>query len=436
MSLLQHFKGDGLKAQMLKGAGGAAIVRAVNMVLMLISGVLLARTMGPENYGVYSFVLSLVTLLGLPTKAGLPTLLVRETARNQASQHWGLIKGLLKLSNGFVFIYSIIVAMLAASIAFYIWADKDIVQVRSFLWALWLLPIIAFEGIRTGALRGLRWVVNSQIPEQIIRPMIMIFLLCMAMLLHNEITAIIAIQFNIAAAVVAFLLGTFLLFNALPQQAKHSKAEYNLKPWLWSLLPLSVFAGLRMLDSQTTILLLGMLGSAEEVGLFRVASTGASLVSFGLTAINLALAPQVARLYQSGDIQKLQRMITLTTRGAVAVSLPVAVVFIVWGRPLIRLMFGIEYLAAATALVVLCIGQLINASCGSVVLVLNMTGNDKATVSSAIVALVLNVILAATLIPSYGLFGAAIGYTASLIAWNIILVVVTKKKTGLKTFLI
>jgi O-antigen/teichoic acid export membrane protein len=179
-----------------------------------------------------------------------------------------------------------------------------------------------------------------------------------------------------------------------------------------------------------------MLGSAEEVGLFRVASTGASLVSFGLTAINLALAPQVARLYQSGDIQKLQRMITLTTRGAVAVSLPVAVVFIVWGRPLIRLMFGIEYLAAATALVVLCIGQLINASCGSVVLVLNMTGNDKATVSSAIVALVLNVILAATLIPSYGLFGAAIGYTASLIAWNIILVVVTKKKTGLKTFLI
>lgn len=421
---------------MLKGAGGTAVLKAFNLLLTLVSGVLLARALGPENYGVYAFVLSLITLLALPTHAGLPTLLVRETAKNQLKQNWGLLRGLLKLANTFVWGYSIIVALIAAAFASWFWLGAETARADSFVWALLLLPLIAFEGIRTSTLRGLRWVVSSQLPEQIIRPLVMVSLLSVTLLFGKEITSVTAIQFNAIAAFIAFIIGVLFLLKALPVEARHTEPEYSIKPWAASLLPLSLFAGLKMLDSQVSILFLGFLGTSEEVGLFRVAATGATLVAFGLTAVNMALAPQVARLYNAGEIEKLQRIITLSTRAVAAISFPVAFVFIVWGEDLITLVFGAEYASASTALAILCVGQLVNASAGSVALVLNMTGNDKKTVIGAVIALISNLLCAFILIPLFGLIGAAIGYSVSLAVWNIILCYQTKKVTGINTFLI
>lgn len=434
--MLKHFKGDGIKAQLLKGASGTVGLKSINILLTLVIGVLLARTLGPENYGVYAFVLSLVTLMGLPTKAGLPTLLVRETAKNQLNEKWGLIRGLFKLSNIFVFTYSLILTAGAGLFVWWQWGGEDAIKANTFLWALLLLPLIAYEGVRTGTLRGLRWVVSSQLPQLLVRPLVMILLIGSCLLLGKELTSITAIQFNALAALAAFIVGVYFLNKALPKEVKKATSEYDFKPWAISLLPLSLFAGLRMLDSQVSILLLGILGTAEEVGLFRVAATGATLVAFGLTAVNMALAPQVARLYNAGEMEKLQRTITLSTRAVALVSFPVALVLILWGKELITLVFGVEYSGAATALSILCVGQLVNASVGSVAVVLNMTGNDKKTLYGVLVALVSNVSLAFIMIPLFGINGAAMGYAFSLSLWNITLMYMAKKHTGLNTFLI
>lgn len=434
--ILKHFKGDGLKAQLLKGASGTAALKAVHIPLTLVTGILLARTLGPENYGIYAFVLSLITLLGLPANAGLPTLLVREIAKNHVHQHWGLIRGVFELSNIFVFSYSIAIATGAGLFVWWRWGGDEISQVNSFLWALLLLPLISYQGVRTGTLRGLRWVASSQLPENVVRPLVMIALIGSGLALGKTLTTVTAIQFNAVAAFVAFIVGAYLLKIALPVDVRKAERKYEIKRWSASLLPLSLFSGLQTLDSQVSILFLGVLSTAEEVGLFRVAATGASLVTFGLIAVNTALAPQVARLYQAGEMEKLQRTIILSTRAAALVSFPVALIFIFWGDDLITLVFGIEYIGAATALAILCVGQLVNASAGAVAVVLNMTGHDKKTLYGVLLALVSNVTLAFLLIPYLGIIGAAISYAFSLSLWNIALMYMVKKHTGLNTFLL
>jgi O-antigen/teichoic acid export membrane protein len=65
-----------------------------------------------------------------------------------------------------------------------------------------------------------------------------------------------------------------------------------------------------------------------------------------------------------------------------------------------------------------------------------MTGNDKSTVLGAATALVVNFMLAIILIPLLGLSGAAIGFAVSLTIWNVILMVMVKKKVGITTFLV
>lgn len=392
---------------------------------------LLARTLGPESYGTYAFVLSIITLLSLPAKAGLPTLLVRETAKNQLNKDWGLMRGLLKASNLFAIGYSVIVVTIVGS--WLLLRGGDTLETATLLWALLLLPLMAFEAVRTGALRGLSWIVSAQAPEQIVRPLTVILLVGSVVLLGSELTAVRAIQFNVIGAVLAFVLGVLLLLRALPLSVKISEPRYEIKPWAASLLPLSLFAGLKLLDSQVSILFLGFLATNEEVGLFRVAATGAALVAFGLNAVNMAMAPQIARLYNAGDIKQLQRVITLGTRVAVSVSFPAAMIFIVFGETIISMVFSNEYVAAAPALAILCLGQLVNVSSGSVALVLNMTGNDKSTVIGAAVAMLINLVLCLWLVPKLGLTGAAIGFSVSLCAWNILLLIMVRRKVGINT---
>ncbi|MCK5644245.1 MAG: oligosaccharide flippase family protein, partial [Gammaproteobacteria bacterium] len=397
-------------------------------------GILLARSLGPENYGIYAFLFSVIILMGLPTRAGLPTLVVRETAKNQLKERWGYLRGLLTLANGFVIGFSILAALMTAVLVLWLWGDQEGVKSSALLWALWLLPLIAFGNIRGATLRGLRKVVSGLLPEKLVRPLMMMVLLSGAMLLGVQMTPVVAMQYNVIAALVGFMLGAVLLMRAMPKEVRRANSEYETKAWAASLLPLSLFSGMKIADSQLTIVILGTLGTIEEVGLFRVAAQGAALVAFGITAINLVLSPHVARLYHSGDIVRLQKMITNITRMAFVVSLPIALIFIVWGEVLIGWIFGVEYTAAATALAIMSLGQLMNVSVGSVAVILNMAGFERESLKGIAVALGLNVLSALILVPTFGLNGAAVGVVISLAAWNLILMLATYKKVGIYTF--
>ena len=433
--LAKQFRGDGVKAQLLRGTGGSAVVQAANILLALAAGVVLARTLGPESYGTYTFVLSIVTLLSLPAKAGLPTLLVREIAKNQVKRQWGLLRGILKFSNGLALGYATVVAAAGSGLVLSGVILGNSASATSFAWGLWLLPLMALEATRTASLRGLRWVVTAQLPEKIVRPALMIVLVGGAAITGTTLNPDTALQFQLVGAFVAFLVGAFVLVKALPRDVTNAIPEYAVRPWLASLAPLTFFVGLKLLDSQVAIIFLGFLSTPEDVGLFKVAATGAGLVTFSLMAVNMALAPQLARLYNAGEKEKLQRVVTLSVRAVCAISLPVALVLIVWGEPIVGFVFGNEYSGAADALAILCIGQLINTSAGSVGAVLSMTGNDQLVFIGALLALTVNTVLALVLIPAYGLTGAAVSFAVSISTWNIFLSIMAWSKLGINTYL-
>jgi O-antigen/teichoic acid export membrane protein len=241
-------------------------------------------------------------------------------------------------------------------------------------------------------------------------------------------------QYYVIAALVDFILGVVLLMRFMPKEVHRSNLEYETKAWAASLLPLSLFSGMKIGNNQLSIVILGTLGTIEEVGLFRVATQGAALVAFSITAVNFVLSPYVARLYHSGDIVRLQKMITIVTRIVFAVSLPVALIFMLWGKVLIGWIFGAKYTAAATALAILSLGQLMNVSVGSVAVILNMAGFEKESLKGIAVALALNVLSTLILVPHFGLNGAAVGSLISLAAWNLILMLATYNKVGIYTF--
>jgi len=191
---------------------------------------------------------------------------------------------------------------------------------------------------------------------------------------------------------------------------------------------------MKIVDSQLSVVVLGALMPAGDVGLFRVAGQGAVLITFGQTAINLVLAPHVARLYADNELKKLQRLVKMTTLLAFSIALPVALIFMIWGRLLIGFVFGDEYVGASSALVILCLGQLFNVAAGSVTVILNMAGFEKESVKAVAAAFLSNITLTLLLVPKLGIVGAAWGTTMSFVIWNGLMMRSVYKKVGIRTF--
>jgi len=360
---------SGLRHELLRGFAGSFGLKVAHTLLNLVLSIVLARSLAPEGYGIYVFAFSVMSLLAIPVQLGLPTLLIREVARYQYAERWDLLRGILMRSNQVVLLLFLGVGLTAALVLWLLADQMSSVQLSTFAWALLLLPLIALNRLREAALQGLRRVVIGQLPEKFLLPVLLMMALGVAVLTVG-LTPPLAMGIYCIVSGVVFIIGAAMLLRALPREARITRPRFDTPAWLRSLLPLSLLAGLHTINGQTDIFMLGILATKGEVGLYRVAFSGAALVIFTLTAVNAVLAPHIARLYSAGDDVRLQRLVTQAVRWTTIAALPVAGAFVLFGGFFLDVFFGIAYKPARSALTVLCIAQLVNVLVGPVHVIL------------------------------------------------------------------
>nr|WP_276315720.1 flippase [Ectothiorhodospira shaposhnikovii] len=425
-----------LRQQLIRGGAGSMVVKLASVALAFVTAIVLARTLGAEGYGVYAFVLSLIMLLAIPAQVGLPQLVVRETAKAQANVNWGLMRGLWRWSNLFVTLFSVVVVTLGG-MAFWLgseWLGDQ--RWQTLVVGFALVPLIALGNVRGAALRGLRRVVLGQLPESILRPGLLLAMLLAVVWWWNAevLTPASVMGLHGLAALAAFLVGVVLLLRARPRALRaNPQPQYESAYWRRAAVPLAMLAGLHLINSHTDIIMLGTIRTDEEVGVYRIVLQVATLVVFGLDAMNQVLQPHFARLYAQNDLARLQRLVTRSARIILLLALPPVLVMVVFGGPLLELLFGVEYRLGVLALGILAIGQLINAAMGSVGMLLNMTGHERDTVRGVAIAAVCNVVMNLVLIPPFGLNGAAISTAMTLLIWNMILRYYVFKRLGIES---
>lgn len=422
-----------------KGGIGSLIIKLGYTLLGLLTAVFLARILGPENYGVYSFVYALIMVLAIPAQLGLPQLLVRETSKAAAKQQWGLMRGLWRWGTMATCIFSSVIILLVY-LAITVFEDKFDTAVRNtLLAALLLIPLVALGDLRDAAMRGLHKVVLGQIPGSILRPILFLAFLAISLIVtpNGFVQPHHAMSMQSLAAAISFIFGGWMLWKMRPEaliQKPHP--EYQWREWLKASIPLGLIAGFQLVNYHTGIIVLGMFRPSEEAGIYKVIVTCASLVAFGLQAINLVLAPHFASLYAKRELQQLQRLVTISARAILALALPVVLIFVTYGDAFLSIVFGTEYAVGYYPLLILVIGQLVNASMGSVGLLLNMTGHERDTMRGVIMAAIVNLALSILLIPYFGIFGASAATACTVAFWHLMLWRFTHIRLGLESMAI
>lgn len=418
-------------------SAASALIRVLGMLLSLLVVVIMAQTLGPEDYGVYTYVLSLVAILSIPVKLGLPTLVTRETAVAMADGDTARIWKLWLWAHRIVLILGVLVLIaLFGWLALTTYGDQG--TRRIWIWGGLLVPILALGNLRSAALRGLGYVLLSQVPETILRPVFIVILAFgFYVLLGDGFSAEQAMMLNLIGSALVFLVGIGLMIGRAPPRPPGEiwpRDRVRTRPWLTSALTLGLAMGTQNLGGNMDVIMLNMFTGSYEVGLYKVAMTGGSLVSFGLLSINMILMSRVAGLYSKGNLSDMQSLVTAASRLALLFTLLASIFLAIFGQWLLVSLFGPEYASSYLTLLIIAAGYLMGAVFGVVMLVINMTRNEKSALFGAIGFALINVLLNAVLIPLAGKEGAAIATAVSLIIFNIYLWYIVLKQTRINTF--
>jgi len=414
-----------------KTAAGSLALKITGSVLGMANALLLARFLGPAEFGVYSIVIAAATLFATLAALGLPPLVTREVATFGARNQWALLKKLLLTSHYWIVIASLLLMLLGAVLGRIDMRGTALTSYGLFV-ALLIIPLMALNQLRAAILRGLHWVVTADIPDLLLRPVSMFAALGVVYVFSLSITSSEALMMQTGAIMLATIVGAGLLFPRLPNQMWHVDAETSRPAWLRSSSIFLAITAVGMLELQVPLYLLGFILGAKQAGIYQVSTQVVSVIIIGLSAVNLPLQSKVAALWARGEKEEAQHIVTAGARLGGIIAVLMAAILL----PLAGLVLGVignQYGAAADTLRVLVIGQLVNALMGPCGVVLAMTGNHWYAFLGRFCALLLTAILSWLLIPVAGTMGAAIAMLSGLVVWNLILVWQANRKLGIYT---
>ena len=141
---------------LIRGSTTAFVVYVLAAAIAFLLHILLTRVMSVEQYRIYVYVLSWLSVLALFGNMGIDSASMRFVAANTAREEWNSLSGFLQYATRVGLTASIIISG-AGAIA--VWALHERIS-PELQWTFWigffLLPIISFTKLRQAALCGLR----------------------------------------------------------------------------------------------------------------------------------------------------------------------------------------------------------------------------------------------------------------------------------------
>lgn len=428
------------RAYLLKGSIGTFGLQGASILLGFVSTWIFAKLLGVEQYGVYTYLLSWLAVLGTLAAMGTESYMVKTTAAYRTAKQNGLLKG-AGIFSVFVVVGVSLLIILITWFTLRHW-DKLWFYNPNSLMAnpqnrhllviiLWSLPFIALARVFEGLLRGAKFVISSQLPEMLVKPILLLMFIAIAYFLQGrslDITDTIVMQI---ISVVLVAIAYFALFlKKFPHELIIVQPQYQPAIWtrgMFSFLSVSI---LSIINVRADLLLLGSLATAADVGIYNIAARLADIPKTILIAANLVMAPMVAEMYAKQDLQRLQKLLTLSVRLITVSGIPFILLYIFFGTPILKI-WGTAFGQGYFALVCLGGAQLFNLAMGSVGMVLMMSGHERWVSYGLALGTGVNILLNILLIPTFGLNGAAIASLATTVVWNVFLAGVVIKKLNI-----
>ena len=409
-----------LSGPVARGSLISLVVRVVGLLLATLQAILTARLLGPEGYGVVAYVLSLTMISAMVALLGTHALAVREVSKHHESGDADALGGFIRGCRTVVLATSFCLSGL--------WIVGALLLADQFFpmgFVALLFPAIALTLQSQSMLRGWGLVALAQVPFLVLRPFLMVSVLTIAALASLSLTPTAYLTTALAAA----LLAMTLTWAAVHRRSRDLPASnpVELARLGRSAAPFFMISVIALLMAEINTLMLTWWAGAEETGLFQPIARITPVLMLGMESVGVRFGPRVSEFWTSGEIDRLRALTRKVTLASTGFTMLAAAALVFFGEWVLGL-FGSAFTVNASAFIWVAGAQIINAACGPVNLLLTMSDKARAAVWPRIIALLANIALGALLIPSHGALGAAIAMSVGIVAWNVTMLVIVRRR--------
>jgi O-antigen/teichoic acid export membrane protein len=381
--------------------------------------VILTRFLGASDFGRYRLAVLSTELLGRLSGLGLTSTVVRFVPIAARDRDESRLAGILRISFGIPTLVGALAAVGvffgAGPIATGVFDDAALAPLLRLLSpTIPLFVLLLFGECTTRAFNEIRYSVYGHD-----------LLLSGANIVLAA--ALLAAGFGLAGAGVAYVLALLVAVLAfacfvhrlfplrrLWGPAIHPAGEI----WRHSV-PIYATQLLNAFGGRLETLVLGVFGMTAGVGIYVVALQLSRLGQIFFTSLSTVSLPIVSEIYSRGGAERLRPYFQTVTKWSVMVTLPLFWIIVLFAEPLLSI-FGDEFVAGRTGVIVLSLGPLINASTGVSGGIITMTGHARLNSMNALLYLGATIALDLLLIPPFGILGAAVAAVATILLLNLL----------------
>lgn len=430
--LKNKLKRDIHLSDLLKGSAITLVLKMGGMSLSYILLFLISRKIGAEGVGFYQVMVQILTVLGMVFGLGFNISVLRYVGQFNNDESRPKMHVLYKY-----FVSSVAPLTIIAGISIYFgadyiisWAGKEQEYAGGLKIIGLVLPFFTLNQISVEFIRGLKKLQISELIRSVLRPSLMI--LGVLLFFWGSLGKMDVIYLLCAGLIINSTVARWAIWNELKIVPK-TVVSFQRKELLKTSYPMWVTGLASSLLMAVPIIFLDLYRTQAEVGIYSIAFKLASTISLVLVVVNTIAAPKFAELFWNDKIPELQKIITQSTKMTFWMAFIFSIILIGGGK-FILTVFGEEFKSGYWVMVILLIGQLLNAATGSVSLFLNMSGNQKVIRNIYLFAIILFIPGYYLIIPIYGMEGATFLFLGEMVIINVSAALFVFRNLGIKTF--
>lgn len=420
-------------AQIARGPLAAAglqslAIQVAAIVLGLAQAVILARLLGATDYGIFATAMSVSAILAAIAVGGFDQYAVRELARLRADGDLPTSLAFIRFGNRATLAASILGGAILALVAgAYGGHESD--WRNTFMLAAAATPLATLLLLHAGQLRGLGAVVIAQVPVALIRPSALIVLLGAFWIAGLPMMAPQGMTAWLLACGAALLIASAALRSRTVPLAGLGAAPPRARKWLMDAAPFFGSTVVAIIFYQVNTLMLATMAGAQAAGYFQPIASIAPVLALPVMALAMPFAPKVVELWQHGDEATLRRITCMYTLASFTGTTVLGFGILLLGEYILRL-FGPAFVSSAPAITWIVAAQILFSALGPSEILLAMTGAQRIVLAAQSAALGVAILIGAMLIPSWGVYGAAVSLAAGIVMGRLITTVVVFGRMG------
>ena len=282
-----------------------------------------------------------------------------------------------------------------------------------------IIPFMTLNELLSSYLRGLKDATGKVYFQQILRPLFAVGLVSSVVIFSLSyiwVLRVYAISF-VLTFILLFFYAKRKIFNYFPVDSYVPVA----KEIIVFSLPLLGAGLVFQIMMWTDTLVLGFLTSARFVGVYHCALRIAMFLTITVISAGFIYLPLVSDFYSQKNLQKIRALYAVVTKWTFVITLPLFYFILFAQEQVLFYSFSAKYITAGAPLKILAIGYIISTFFGLNGATCIALGKTRVIIISQVIALVVNLSLDLLLIPKYGIIGASIASSVSLVLVNIIM---------------